>query len=413
MGGRSTAASFFMLFLPILLLSVLLSGVLADAQGAGGALTPSPASSEPVRVAILDSDVEPDYVAGVLYNYWELVYEWLSAEPMLDVVVITNYLIAWGYLDYYDIDVLVLIDNVPHMDVNDEVRSWWEGGGAIVALDSSIEFLCYAGILPAVSEGSNGNGVYWGYETSESTVVGAEHPITDGYSAGEELLVRYTGCAGYYESAMDDQPEWAHITVVGHDKNDGNLMTITAYEPPDKGRVAHIWYNIYELSWADIKYDAPSLPRLLRNAVKWAAGLTGQLTVQAWVDNARPTRGDNVRAYVRVSDYAGRPVEDATVSIIVGTTSLSATHQADGLYIVDINTSGMSGSVSATVRVEKTGFETKEVPLTFYVEVPPPAPEEPSLMERLLGDPLGLLALAGSVLGLLGLLVGGIALLKK
>jgi len=403
--------------LMLMAMALFLSSLIASAPASaiGGAVGGPPvqaavAKPRPVRVAVLDSLASPTYVTGVLYNYWERVYEWLSADPLLDVMVLSNYMIMLGALDDFDIDVLVLIDNVPSSGIGDDVKSWWENGGAIVAIDSSIEYLCYSGILPAASEGSNGYTVYWAYDTSHTSVVEAEHAIVDGYSVGEELAVLYTGMAGYYRSALENEPEWDYITAVVHDESDENLLNVVAYEPPDKGRVAFIWYSVYDLTWDDIRYDAPFLPTLLRNAVKWAAGITDCLAVHAWVDNARPTEGDIIRAYVRVEDYAGRPIEDANVTIKVGAKSFKAVHQADGLYVADIDTSDMSGSVSATVRVEREGFGTKEVSLTFYVETPPPPPKEPSMMERITGDPLGLLALAGSILGLLGLVVGGIAL---
>ena len=140
--------------------------------------------------------------------------------------------------------------------------------------------------------------------------------------------------------------------------------------------------------------------------------ITGQFIVDAWLDDATPAKGDTVRAYVRVNNYAGRPVEDATVSIILDTTTISATHVADGLYVADIDTSALSGSVSATVRVEKEGFETKEVPLAFKVKEPVEEPT-PSLTERLIRDPLGLIALAGVALGLVGLLLGLVSFFKR
>ena len=583
------------LALALLLPLLALASPIAKADSTAGLGPSGYPNVEPVRVAVLDSEASPGYVSGVLYNEYELAYELLASDPMLDVMVITSWGIATGELDDFDIDVLLLIDNVPETYANDDIKSWWENGGAIVALDSSIEFLCYAGILPAASEGSNGEGTYWDYATSDTTTpVELAHPILRGYH--EDFYAVWIGFAGYYQSAMDDQPEWPYITMVAQDKANSDLMTITAYDPPDKGRVAHLWFSI----WEDAPFYEPFLPNLLRNAVKWAGGLvmtlevdvsnptpkqgeevelfvyledergnivtgasvwavadgvsidfyfsatapfryvgvldtskllgdvevniyayveglgtlhtrvpisitgrfivdawlddatpakgdtvrayirvsdyggrpvedatvdiiidttsistthisdglytadidtsalsgsvsatvrvekTGfetkevplafdvkdQFIVYAWLDDATPTKGDTVRAYVRVNNYAGRPVEDATVSIILDTTTISATHVADGLYVADIDTSALSGSVSATVRVEKEGFETKEVPLAFEVEEPVEEPT-PSLTERLIGDPLGLIALAGVALGLIGLSLGLVSFFKR
>ena len=290
--------------------------------------------------------------------------------------------------------------------------------------------------------------------------------------------------------------------MVARDKTNSDLMTITAYDPPGKGRVAHLWFSI----WDGAPFYEPFLPNLLRNAVKWAGRLvmtlevgvsnptpmqgeevelyayvedergnvitgasvraiaggtsvefyfsttapfryvgvldtsellgdvrvdiyvsaeglgalhswinltiTGRFLVDAWLDDATPTKGDKVRAYIRVSDYGGRPVEDATVDIMIGTTSISTAHVSDGLYTADIDTSALSGSVSATVRVEKEGFEAKEVPLALDVREPVEMPT-PSLAERLIGDPLGLIALAGLAFGLIGLSLGLVSFFKR
>ena len=103
----------------IVLLLALLLPLCASAcpiASAGRTAGPGPSgypSVEPVRVAVLDSDAWPDYVAGVLHNEYERAYELLASDPMLDVMVITSDGILWGDLDSFDVDVLLLIDNVP------------------------------------------------------------------------------------------------------------------------------------------------------------------------------------------------------------------------------------------------------------------------------------------------------------
>ena len=457
----------------------------------------------PVRVAILYSTAYPAYVTGVLNNHWELAYELLSPDPMLEVMVVTSWDISTGALEQWDVDVLVLIDNVPEEYADDTIKAWWEDGGAIVALDSSLEFLCYAGILPAASEGSNGEGTYWSYSTSDTAeAVELGHPILRG--CRDSFFTLYTGFGGYFEDALGAEPEGAYITKVAQDANDHNLMTITAYDPPDKGRIAHIWFSIWD-SDDDCVFYEPFLPKILRNAVKWAGKLvmtlsldvsdttpeqgevielyayvedergypltgacvwavvghktvyfrfsttapfryvapldtsellgeqdihvyayveglgtlyghisitvSGRFLVEAYLDDATPVKGDVIRAYVRVRDYGQAPVEDATVTIIIEGTSITASHVADGLYVADIDTSDLSGPVTATVRVEKEGFEAKEVPLTFTV-VEPAAPPKPSLAEQLTG-PLGLIALTGLAFGILGLLMGILPLIRR
>ena len=485
--------------LPTLVIIVSALVPFASASAADG--YPAYPPMRPLRVAILDSDALPGYATGTFYNEYELAYEALSSDPLLDVMVLTSDGIDFGLLDSYDIDVLVLIDNLPYEYANDEIKTWWENRGAIVAFDSSICFLCYVGILPAASAGSNGEGVYWEYSVGDTvTISNPTHPIARGYSG--DLYWFWGGTAGYFENVLSGEPEWGHITVVARDAADSNLIAITAYDPPDKGRVAHIWLDVA----SDIPYYVPFFPNVLNNAVKWAGKLvmtmdvsvsnptpmqgdtvefrvrvadergyilagaevwgtalgepinfhlvpaplfifvglldtssllgdvvvhiyayfeglgtlhaqvhiavTGRFIVDARLDDATPTRGDVIRAYIRVEDYGHRPVEDATVTIIVGTSTIIADHVSDGLYVADIDTSGLSGSVSATIRVEKAGFETKEVPLTFEVEPPPPPPTYPTPTLVPI-EYVDLIALAGVGLAFIGLIIGVIAFAKK
>ena len=488
-----------LVFLPVLM--AIASGLTPPASALAADARPAYPPTRPLRVAILDSDALPGYATGFFHNEYELAYEVLSSDPLLDVMVLTSGGIDFGFLDSYDIDVLVLIDNLPYEYVNDKIKTWWENGGAIVAFDSSICFLCYVGILPAASAGSNGAGTYWDYSVGDTvTITNPAHPIARGYSG--DLYWFWTDVAGYFENVLRGEPEWGHITVVARDAADSNLIAITAYDPPDKGRVAHIWFDVAP----DTPNYVPFFPNVLNNAVKWAGKLvmtmsvdvsdpapvqgdmvelyayvrdergyflpgakvwavageetvslrpavtppfrfvglldtsrlvgevridfyayfeglgtlrawtiitiTGRFIVDARLDDATPTEGDVIRAYVRVEDYGHRPVEDATVTIIIGTSTISATHMADGLYIADIDTDGLSGSVSAIVRVEKPGFETKEVPLTFEVKEAPPPPTIPTPTFIPI-EYLDLIALAGVGLGFIGLIIGIVALSKK
>ena len=265
MGRSLLLAVFLALLMPLMFAAPSSSARMPDVEPSGYPNVP------PVRVAILHSTASPAYVSGVLYDDWELAYELLSSDQMLDVMLVTSWDIEMGTLDTYDVDVLVLIDNVPEEYADDDIKSWWENGGAIVALDSSLEFLCYAGILPAASEGSNGEDTYWSYSVSENTeAVELSHPILRG--CRDSFFTYFWGFGGYLEDALEAEPEGAYITKVAQDADDHNLMAITAYDPPDKGRIAHIWFSIWD-SDDECLYYEPFLPKILRNAVKWAGKL--------------------------------------------------------------------------------------------------------------------------------------------
>jgi prefoldin subunit 5 len=138
---------------------------------------------------------------------------------------------------------------------------WNNSGGGIVALDSAIEFLCFDGILPEESAGSNGWDVYWLYASKDTAQISAAHPVTAGYTVGENI----TGTsddARYNVTAMAETAGFPYYTMLANEYADTTWAYASAYAEPDKGRVVHIWDE-----WPE------NLPTrlLLLNAVKWVA----------------------------------------------------------------------------------------------------------------------------------------------
>jgi hypothetical protein len=148
-----------------------------------------------IKVAVLDN---PGYwmwgeaFAGMWHNdYSGLTETW--ADPEFQFSTITTAEIKAGKLAEYD--VLILIDNSPDYDWGvytgngKYVREWWEKGGGIIALDSSIGFLIHWGILPSATPPVDIRAVYghgesyvWCYNCYERIRITSVHPITQGYT---------------------------------------------------------------------------------------------------------------------------------------------------------------------------------------------------------------------------------------
>jgi len=224
------------------------------------ALAADSSSDAYVEVAVLDSIAMPPYGVGGNNNFFSEAIAVLDKDPYILPEAVTNAEIQAGILDNYD--VLLMPDNWPALASNPMIFDFWNNsGGGIIALDSAIEYLCYDGILPEESAGSNGFGTYWDYNTWTTAVISTAHPVTAGYTVGENITGA-TGDARYNVTAMAGTAGYPYYTMLANEYADTTWAYASAYAAPDKGRVVHIWDQYPE-----------NLPTrlLLLNAVKWAA----------------------------------------------------------------------------------------------------------------------------------------------
>lgn len=248
----------------LILLAVLIAVMLLTSWSVTPALAdtaPADSSSHAyAKVAVLNSTDHPPYATGLNNNFYQEAFDVLNKDPYILPQIVTNADIQAGILDNYD--VLLLPDNWPANASNAMIYDFWNNsGGGIVALDSSIEFLCYAGILPAESNGSNGRNVYWDYQTINTSQISTAHPVTAGYTVGENITGQ-TYDARYNVTALAGTTGYPYYTMLANQYANTTWAYVSAYAPPDKGRVVHIWDQQPE-----------NLPTrlLLINAVKWAA----------------------------------------------------------------------------------------------------------------------------------------------
>lgn len=241
-------------------LGVLLVATLLTSWQIAGALAADGSSNTFVSVAVLNESGYPPYAIGGNTNKFAEAIDVLDKDPYILPEAVTDAEIQTGILDDYD--VLLLPDNWPAVVSIAIIYDFWNNsGGGIVALDSGIEFLCYAGILPEESAGDNGYDVYWDYDTMDTAQISAVHPATAGYTVGENITGTW-GDARYNVTALAGTTGYPYYTMLANEYANTTWAYVSAYAPPDKGRVVHSW-----------DYRPENLPTrlLLLNAVKWTA----------------------------------------------------------------------------------------------------------------------------------------------
>jgi thermitase len=294
------------------------------------------------RVAVLNSFEVPPYFDGGLNNNYQLLVDALNEQGFYAEAV-TNERIIAGDLSYFD--VFVMVDNVPNEAAIPNVVAFWSEGGGLVSFDSSICFLNYAGVLPPESAGSNGFYTYWDYGTSGQAKISIEHPITEGYTAGE-MVYGSGGDAEYWVDALASSTSYPYFTTIVEDLTRSDRAYVSAYEPLDLGKVVQIWDQNH---WGNT-----NLQRMIVNAMTWVSpGLMPGLrdiavaSLDVWptdvypgwmvyVDTTVENLG-NVSVHFDVSLYyddsliatqhgALHPNETVTVGIIWDTSFVAASH---------------------------------------------------------------------------------------
>jgi len=213
-----------------------------------------------VKVAVLNEPASAPYGTGGNSNYFAEAISVLDKDPYILPEAVTDAQIQTGILDDYD--VLLLPDNWPATASIAMIYDFWNNsGGGIVALDSAINLLCYAGILPEESAGNNGIDVYWVYESIGTAQISTVHPVTAGYTVGENITGT-TGDARYNATALAGTTGYPYYKMLANEYANTTWAYASAYAPPDKGRVVHIWDE-----WPE---NLPTRLMLL-NAVKWTA----------------------------------------------------------------------------------------------------------------------------------------------
>nr|MDO8116638.1 hypothetical protein [Candidatus Sigynarchaeota archaeon] len=193
---------------------------------------------ETINVAVLNEASAPSYFVGVAVNDYSSAATYLSSMGY-NVSVITTADIIAGVLGNYD--VLVLVGNGPSDASESAVEAAWLAGLGIIAFGGSICMLCDFGLLPAVSQDSNGNGVYWEFASGATTRVSTFHPITRDYSIGQSI----SGSASdpnWRSITMNVVAEAPYMTTLAYRDGNPSRWNVLLYEPVGgQGSIVTMW----------------------------------------------------------------------------------------------------------------------------------------------------------------------------
>jgi len=191
-----------------------------------------------IRVAIYDEPnvTIPGYATtGSMHNNYTALKD-LLVNAGYQVSELTTNDISNYKLMTADYDIFIMADNVPRENITNYVKEYWLGGGGILSLDSAISYICYAGMIPPESEGSENNGVYWSY-APYSTIqnITTRHPVTKAYQVNDTMTEISMDWAAFDWTALQGTSIASEVTKLATKVENSNLATVVAFEPTQKG----------------------------------------------------------------------------------------------------------------------------------------------------------------------------------
>ena len=191
-----------------------------------------------IRVAIYnESDTsQPSYAStGLLHNNYtglKILLEGVGYQvsELTESDILAHKLITADY------DVFIMVDNLPRDSITDLVKEFWLGGGGIFSFDSAISYICYAGMIPHESEGSENYGLYWHYAPYSTTQnITERHPVTKDYQVNDTIIEYSMDWAAFNWAALQSTSIASDITKLATKQGLSNLATVVACDPHLKG----------------------------------------------------------------------------------------------------------------------------------------------------------------------------------
>lgn len=233
-------------------------------------LTPAEIMPRNIRVAVYDepNTTTPEWGwSGFYINDSSDI-----AEVLIDAGYEVELVTFDDLLDYRllvsEFDVFVLPDNLPRENVTKLAKSFWLSGGGLLTIDSSAQFLGYAGIIPYESEGDDGYGTYWVYSNSQIQTVNTLHPVTKSFSVGDEINITSLDWATFDWSSITPTTEGGHYVRLLNVDGDTNAVTGLAYDPELRGgRVVHL--PGYAQNIDEDQFIVEEMETLWIDAIEW------------------------------------------------------------------------------------------------------------------------------------------------
>jgi hypothetical protein len=197
-----------------------------------------------IRIAIYDDDniTRPSYAsaAGLTNNHSAIRNALLAAG--YDVSLLTTNQIYNHELKTAKYDVFIMADHLPRENITNHVKEFWLGGGALLSMDSAVNYICYAGILPPESIGDDGNSIYWTYQLSTVQNITARHPVSKAYALNDTFTISGSQTSATFSwTALQGTSIANEVVKVATRPGFPDAATVVAFDPQSiGGKVVHL-----------------------------------------------------------------------------------------------------------------------------------------------------------------------------
>lgn len=197
-----------------------------------------------VRVAIYDDAniTLPSYSgAAILTNNYSNIQTALLAAGHEVTPLTTNQIYNHGLMNAR-YDVFIMADHLPKTNITNYVKEFWLGGGALLSMDSALNFICYAGILPPESAGDDGNPAYWSYQFSSVQNITTRHPVSRSYAVNDSFTISNSDSSATFSwSALQGTSIASELVKIATRPGLPDAATVVAYDPQSGGgKVVHL-----------------------------------------------------------------------------------------------------------------------------------------------------------------------------
>jgi len=279
-------------------------------------------------VAIYNHGTTADisYWTGSNMNLYALAQTILDTDPAIRFA--TSIVTDLSSATLSGFDAIVLPDNaVPDVYLPD-VASFFSGRKGIVALDSAVCYMAYSGLLWPASQGSNGMGTYWNYNSWDSDQkILVSHDITEDYIVGN-VYGSVSGDAAMFTSMLP--PDAIALTA---STSIPSYAYVVAREDASGGRAVEM---------GPFATPSADLFEMIRDAVYWA-GSNRPVDHDIAVYNLQMPKymepGDSAFVNATVRNYGLNDEANVVVNLKVDGASLDSTN-------IPLMTKGSSTRVS-------------------------------------------------------------------
>ncbi|MCJ7650931.1 MAG: hypothetical protein MUP85_20150 [Candidatus Lokiarchaeota archaeon] len=218
--------------------------------------------SNPIRVAIYDEAniTRPFYAeAATLTNNYTGIQSALQAAGYKVTPLTTNQIYNHE-LSTAKYDVFIMADNLPKANITNYVLEYWLGGGSLLSMDSAVNFICFTGIMPPESIGTDGNPPYWTYQYSSVQNITARHPVSKSYAINDNFTISNAESSATFSwTALQGTSIASELVKIATKSGVPDAATVVAFDPQSRGgKVVHL------PSPREIEDDA-----ILIDAIEW------------------------------------------------------------------------------------------------------------------------------------------------